>query len=77
VLDVNLPGMNGWQTADLIRARNPAALVILISMFEVADARPLAERVGARGFLLKTFLRITLAPAIRSVFEGGTAFSGL
>src|SRR4051794_28554945 len=66
LLDVGLPGMDGFQVALGIRARCPGARVVLISSRDLADLgqdRVLAS--GAAGFVPKAALsREAIAAAI-------------
>jgi len=74
VIDVNLPGIDGWETTQRLRGEFPEALVILTSMFSDASDRRRAEEVGARGLLAETQLRGVLVSSIRAVYSGDTAF---
>jgi DNA-binding NarL/FixJ family response regulator len=74
VIDVNLPGLDGWQTTEKITGEFPGALVLLISMFGNLADRERAQQVGARGFLAKTQLRGVLVSSIRAVYSGKTVF---
>jgi DNA-binding NarL/FixJ family response regulator len=74
VIDVNLPGIDGWETTQKLTDEFPAALVILTSMFGDASYWRRAEEVGARGFLVKTQLRGVLVSSIRAICSGGTVF---
>ncbi len=74
VIDVNLPGIDGWETTQRLRDEFPSALVILTSMFNDASDRRRAESIGARGFLVKTQLRGVLVSSIRAVCSGETVF---
>jgi DNA-binding NarL/FixJ family response regulator len=66
LLDVGLPGIDGFQVATSIRARFPRARIVLISSRELRDLG--ADRVlacGAVGFVHKADLsRATLTAAV-------------
>jgi CheY-like chemotaxis protein len=54
LLDMKMPGMNGWQFAEIFRARyGHAAPLIVVTAAE--DARRTAEEVGADDHLGKPF----------------------
>jgi DNA-binding NarL/FixJ family response regulator len=56
LLDVGLPDMNGLELAKVIRERNPAVAVVMVSTHDGAEYRQLALASGARGFLSKSGL---------------------
>jgi DNA-binding NarL/FixJ family response regulator len=68
LLDVNLPGIDGFEVAASLRARLPRARVVLLSSRELADLGP--ERVrdcGALGFVHKADLsRAALSALVAS-----------
>jgi DNA-binding NarL/FixJ family response regulator len=53
LLDVNLPGLSGFEVAERIMAANPAQAIILVSSRDPSDFGPLVCRCGARGFISK------------------------
>lgn len=63
LLDMKMPGMNGWQFAREFRARhNHRAPIVVLTAAE--DARKRAEEIGAEGYLGKPF---DIADVIRIV----------
>jgi DNA-binding NarL/FixJ family response regulator len=71
LMDVRLPGMNGVECVEIIRARTPAVNVIVLSTFDDDEYVFRALRSGARGYLLKTIPIEELVSAIRTVASGG------
>lgn len=55
VLDLHLGGLDGLEVLELVRRRWPALPVIAMTAFGGRDARELARRRGATGFLEKPF----------------------
>jgi DNA-binding response OmpR family regulator len=54
LLDMRMPGMNGWEFAREFRARfGPAAPIVVVTAADNARAR--AAEVGAEGWLAKPF----------------------
>lgn len=54
LLDMRMPGMNGWDFAREFRARHgDAAPIVVVTAAE--DARARAEEIGADGWLAKPF----------------------
>jgi DNA-binding NarL/FixJ family response regulator len=67
LLDIGLPGIDGFQVATAIRARFPRARIVLISSRDLRDLGP--ERVracGASGFVHKADLSRAALAAIVS-----------
>ena len=48
LLDVVLPGIDGWATADLIRTRHPSVQLVLLSTYDGLDQYERAEAAGLR-----------------------------
>lgn len=77
LLDMRMPGMNGWDFAREFRARHgDAAPIVVVTAAE--DARARAEEIGADGWLAKPFdidaiLRATALHAGPAVDAPGAA----
>ncbi len=56
-LDIHLPGMDGHQTLAAIRAADPDAYVVMLSVDTVASNIKTATELGAAGFLKKPFTK--------------------
>ncbi|MBN2304595.1 MAG: response regulator [Anaerolineae bacterium] len=52
MLDIMMPGMNGWQALDALRS-DPATRDIPVLMVSATDSADMAQTVGANGFLRK------------------------
>jgi FixJ family two-component response regulator len=63
VLDVQLPGMSGFQLRDYLARSGITAPVIFITAYDDAEARAAAERANAT-YLAKPFTGRTLIEAI-------------
>jgi two-component system NarL family response regulator len=72
VLDLRIPGMDGFQATRAIRQVDPAARIIVLTMFEGDEDMRRAVEAGAAGYLLKDTLADNLLRAIRTVHQGGT-----
>jgi len=56
VLDVNLPGIDGFEVAARLTGDDGAPAVVLVSSRSSEDFGPLVGRSGARGFISKADL---------------------
>jgi len=71
VLDIAMPGMNGLEVAQVLRAEAPEIRVIILTVHEDrAYLRQLLE-VGVSAYLLKRSAAEELVRAIHAVAEGG------
>ena len=71
VLDINLPGVSGFELARRILARDPLARIIMFSMNDDPAFAARAIEAGAKGYVSKAGDPCDLADAIREVGEGG------
>jgi len=65
ILDVQLPGMNGFALLERLSASATVPPVIFITAFDEPEARLRAERADAAAFLAKPFAGRTLLDTIR------------
>ncbi|MEJ7137994.1 response regulator [Amphibiibacter pelophylacis] len=70
LLDLNMPGLSGLETLQLLVQDVPAAAVIILTVSEDADELGHALRSGARGFLVKNINADALYDAIRKAARG-------
>jgi two-component system invasion response regulator UvrY len=71
ILDVNLPGVSGFELARRILARDAAARIIMFSMNDDPIFAARAIEMGAKGFVSKSGDPNDLVEAIRRVAGGG------
>jgi DNA-binding NarL/FixJ family response regulator len=74
LLDVRMPGGDGFQALDEIRANWPEIHVIMLSSSATAPEVNLARLHGAAGYVGKSVDRSTLLDVIHRVAAGGTCF---
>ena len=70
IMDLAMPGMCGLQALQAIRARFPAARIVMLTTFGGDAQVRRALEAGACGFLLKSSLRKELVQMIRAVHAG-------
>lgn len=64
LLDVQLPGIDGFEVATRLTERGGAPAIVMTSSREASDFGPLVEQSGARGFVHKADIS---GPAICAV----------
>ena len=70
LVDLQMPGLNGMETIQAIRAEFPGACLAILTTFR-GDARAMqAIKAGAQGYLLKSALRKELTDAVRQLAAG-------
>ncbi len=72
LLDLNMPGMSGVETLQLMQQDCPDAAIIMLTVSEQAQDLALAMRSGARGYLIKNIETDYLLRAIRRAAAGET-----
>jgi len=70
VMDCALPGISGIEAARQIRAKNPEAMVLMLSMHSEDTLVRQALEAGARGYILKNAIDLDLVAAVKRAAEG-------
>ena len=52
-VDVNMPGLDGFQAAEALRAEHPSAHIIIVTGYNEPHFRKLSNSVGAVGLICK------------------------
>jgi DNA-binding NarL/FixJ family response regulator len=73
LMDLQLPRMNGLQTIRAIRHAQPAARIVVLTMYHGDEDIYRALQAGAVGYLLKDTVPEDLVRVIREVHSGGRA----
>jgi len=71
VLDINLPGVTGFELARRILTRSPETPILIFSMNDDPAFAKRAIEAGARGYVSKSGDPADLVQAIREVSNGG------
>ena len=72
LLDLNLPGIRGFEALDRLRQAQPALPVVILSMHRDRATVLEAIRRGALGFIPKASAKNVVVNAVRLVLSGGT-----
>jgi two-component system NarL family response regulator len=72
LLDLRMPVMEGVEAVRQIRARDPQALVIVLTTYDTDDEIARALRAGAKAYALKDISADDLVGCIRHVLAGKT-----
>lgn len=75
VLDLNMPKMDGFQTAEWLHKTHPGIKVLILTMYDSEIALIRLLKFGVRGFLKKDVHPRELRAAINAVAEGGYYYS--
>ena len=69
ILDINMPNLNGLETAEIILSRYPNMKILVVSQNENSSLVKKLKVMGAKGFLPKTFDQELLIEAIQSILN--------
>jgi len=69
LMDLEMPGIDGFMTTRLIKARHPNTGIIVLSIHSGKGIRQKAERVGADAFVEKGDGFSAISSTIRQVYE--------
>jgi len=75
LMDIGLPGMNGTEAIELLRARTSRVQAVVLSVHEDDEHVFRAICAGAVGYLTKPVMPDKLLEAVEAAFGGGTPMS--
>ena len=70
LMDLNMPGKNGLEMLEDLKARFPAIKILVLTMYNSPEIVRRALALGADGYLLKDHGRDELLFAVREVLDG-------
>jgi DNA-binding NarL/FixJ family response regulator len=70
VLDISMPGMNGFELAQRLAAEGSRARLVFLTMHEEEELILAARNAGAIGYVVKTRLASDLGLAVREAHAG-------
>jgi len=72
IMDINLPGMKGYECVRQLKTAHPAIQFLMLTVYEDSDSLFNSLRAGASGYLLKRTASARLLEAIHDVWAGGS-----
>jgi len=75
LLDLNMPGMDGFDTAEWIRNTYPSIHILMLTMYDSDQALIRLLQSGVKGFLKKDIHPAELKFAIQAVVQSGFYYS--
>lgn len=75
LLDISMPGLDGIETAKLVRERKPAIKIIMLTTYNDPEIISELIHLGVSGYLLKNSDKQELVEAINKVMKGRHYFS--
>ncbi|MBI2957816.1 MAG: response regulator transcription factor, partial [Chloroflexi bacterium] len=76
LVDIRMPGINGIEATERIKAERPTTAVIVMTMYDSEMYVVDAIRAGAAGYLVKDSSRELVCYSIKAVINGGTLVRG-
>ena len=73
LMDIRMPDMNGLEAARQIKALANAPRVVILTLYDNAEYRALAEAIGTDGFVAKSDFGHQLLPLIHQLFNRPSA----
>jgi DNA-binding NarL/FixJ family response regulator len=70
ILDVNMPGMDGFEVARKLRESNLPVAIVFLTMYKDQEMVDAALDVGARGYVLKNSALTDIVDCVRAVSSG-------
>jgi CheY-like chemotaxis protein len=69
VMDLNMPGLDGWMAMSLIRARRPQLPILILTGDANPDLEQRAQTAGAASFLIKPCTPKVLTRALAAAID--------
>jgi two-component system, NarL family, invasion response regulator UvrY len=77
LMDINMPGMDGYETTAWLKNNYPLVHVLALSMYDDENAIIRMLRSGARGYIMKDADPMELKNAIDNVMANGVHYSAM
>jgi two-component system response regulator NreC len=66
LVDVSMPGLNGFEAAGCIHEQIPSAEILIVSEYDSRTLEHLPPQPGVRGYVVKSRLEHDLIPAVEA-----------
>jgi len=76
LLDINMPGLDGMETAKWLKEKKPAIRIIMLTTYDDREIISELVHIGVNGYLLKNSDKQELVEAVQKVMKGRHYFSG-
>jgi two-component system response regulator NreC len=67
LVDVSMPGLNGFEAAECIHEQMPDAQILIVTEHDAKTLEHLPPQPGVRGYIVKSRLDSDLIPAVEAV----------
>lgn len=75
LLDINMPGLDGMETAKLLKEKKPGIKIIMLTTYNDREIISELVHIGVAGYLLKNSDKQELVEAVHKVMKGRHYFS--
>jgi NarL family two-component system response regulator LiaR len=75
LMDVNLPGYNGYECVSILKTKKPNLLFLMCTSYEDDEIIFKSLKAGASGYILKTEGPTKIIDALNDLFDGGSPMS--
>ena len=72
LMDINLPGIDGFEATRRIKGEAPKTVVVMLSTHDTPHHRLVAEKAGAAGYIAKADMEKQLEPTVRGLLRSRT-----
>jgi two-component system, NarL family, response regulator NreC len=66
LLDMSMPGLNGFEAAECIHEQIPDAEILIVTEHDIRTLEHLSPQPGVRGYIVKSRLDSDLIPAVEA-----------
>lgn len=77
LLDISMPGVNGLETARLIRERDKSTKIVMLTLYDIEEYRTKSRESGTDGFIPKADFVFRFPTLINELFPGRNDQSSL